>query len=139
MAIRPVLALALALACVSYIDHSVAQSVLLSPGAAYAPSPAVGGPVTVSGNTTGSLGNLCSSETGIQTALQSVTSNQDTAGLNVSIPAELTSTASLQQVAQVNSFALLIFSEGPSFIYQLVARADLSYACSHPMLTLVLS
>ena len=61
-----------------------------------APAPA---PISASKNVTGSLGNLCSSQAGIYTALQGVASNQDTAGLALTVPADLA--GSLQQVAQV--------------------------------------
>ena len=77
-------------------------STLLSPlVGAQAPAPSVA-PAAVWTNTSDSLGRLCSSQGGLQTALQGAASDQDSAGLNITIPASLASAASLQQVAQVN-------------------------------------
>ena len=98
---RLFLVLAFAVTCSLRADLSLAQTLLLPQNAAFTPSNSSNGPVTVSGNTTGSLGNLCSSQAGILTALQGAASNSDRAGLNLAIPAGLTDATSLQQVAQV--------------------------------------
>ena len=64
-------------------------------------------PLAVSANITGSLGNLCSSQAGILSLLQSTTGNQSAANaatvasLNVTIPANLSNSNAVQQIAQV--------------------------------------
>ena len=71
--------------------------------------------VSTSANVTGSLGYLCSSQAGILTALQHVAANSDTANLNVSIPANLSNAAAVQQVAQVRSTNLHQALRGPQY------------------------
>ena len=102
MFVRATLALSCAFICSLQANLAFAQTLLLPRNAAFTPSNSSTGPVTVSGNTTGSLGNLCSSHAGIQTALQAALSGQDSAGLNLVIPASLTSPAGLHQVAEVS-------------------------------------
>ena len=75
---------------------------LTLPAELQAQSSASSTPVSTSANVIGSLGNLCSSQAGILTALQNVAANQDTAGLNVTIPANLTNSAAVSQIAQVS-------------------------------------
>jgi len=66
-------------------------------------------PLAVSANTTGSLGNLCSSQAGILSLLQGATGNQSAANaatvasLNVTIPANLSNSNATQQIAQVRA------------------------------------
>jgi len=66
-------------------------------------------PLAVSANTTGSLGNLCSSQAGILNLLQGATGNQSAANaatvasLNVTIPANLSNSNATQQIAQVRA------------------------------------
>jgi len=61
----------------------------------------------VSANTTGSLGNLCSSQAGILSLLQGAAGNQSAANaatvasLNVTIPTNLSNSIATQQIAQV--------------------------------------
>ena len=64
------------------------------------------GPVSTTANVTGSLGYLCSSQAGIQAALQNSVANQDTAGLNVSVPTNLSNSDAVQQIAQASSWNL---------------------------------
>ncbi|DBA92269.1 TPA: hypothetical protein ACH3X2_003703 [Trebouxia sp. C0005] len=64
-------------------------------------------PLAMSANTTGSLGNLCSSQAGILSLLQSATGIQSAANaatvasLNVTIPANLSNSDATQQIAQI--------------------------------------
>ena len=65
--------------------------------------------LAVSANTTGSLGNLCSSQAGILSLLQGATGNQSAANaatvasLNVTIPANLSNSNATPQIAQVRA------------------------------------
>lgn len=65
--------------------------------------------LAVSANTTGSLGNLCSSQAGILSLLQGATGNQSAANaasvasLNITIPANLSNSNATQQIAQVRA------------------------------------
>lgn len=69
--------------------------------AAPAPAPALE-PLAISANISGSLGNLCSSQAGVITLIQGSATNQDQAGLAVSVPANLANAVAVQQVAQVS-------------------------------------
>ena len=66
-------------------------------------------PLAMSANTTGSLGNLCSSQAGILSLLQSATGIQSAANaatvasLNVTIPANLSNSDATQQIAQARA------------------------------------
>ncbi len=72
---------------------------------AQAPAPSVP-PTAVWTNTTGSRGAYCATQNGLQTALQGVANGQNSAGFNVTIPASLASSASIQNLAQVCDFAV---------------------------------
>ena len=109
------LLLLVATAC-ALVARGAAQTTLLSPGAAFVPSAPVNGVITVSGNTTGSLGNLCTSQAGLVTALRSIASNQDTAGLNLTIPSALNTPAGLQQVALVSTYSYSYGLQDRSFL-----------------------
>ena len=68
--------------------------------------------LVVSANVTGSLGNLCSSQAGILSFLQGATANQSgasLANLNISIPANLTNSAAVQEIAQVSKTNIMVF------------------------------
>ena len=67
----------------------------LQDAAAQSPTPST--TLAVSANTTGSLGNLCSSQTGVLSLIQAAAANQDSAGLGVVVPANLTNAAALQE------------------------------------------
>lgn len=83
--------------------------------AASAPAPAPALTATVSTvatsvNTTGSLGSLCSSQTGLLSLLQGATANSSLLGysdslanLNITIPTNLSSANALQEIAQVSA------------------------------------
>jgi len=83
--------------------------------AASAPAPAPASTATVSTvatsvNTTGSLGNLCSSQTGLLSLLQGATANSTLLGysnslanLNITIPTNLSNANALQEIAQVSA------------------------------------
>lgn len=71
----------------------------LQDAAAQSPTPSTA--LAVSANTTGSLGNLCSSQPGVLSLIQAAAANQDSAGLGVVVPANLTNAAALQEIAQV--------------------------------------
>ena len=86
----------------------IAAAALTFPAELYAapapaPAPASVGPLAVSANVSGSLGSLCSSQAGLLNFLQGATANQSTASLaslNISVPANLTNSAALQEIAQ---------------------------------------
>ncbi len=65
-----------------------------------APGPAATSTVTP-GNTTGSIADYCSTRANLQSLLSS-SSNQASAGLGVTIPANLTDSADIQSIAQVD-------------------------------------
>lgn len=83
--------------------------------AASAPAPAPALTATVSTvatsvNTTGSLGSLCSSQTGLLSLLQGATANSTLLGysdslanLNITIPTNLSNANALQEIAQVSA------------------------------------
>ena len=60
-------------------------------------------PLAISANISGSLGNLCSSQAGVLTLIQGSATNQDEAGLAVSVPANLANAVAVQQIAQVGT------------------------------------
>lgn len=66
-----------------------------------APAPAVE-PLAISANTSGSLGNLCSSQAGVLSLIQGSAANQDQAGLAITVPATLANAVAVQQTAQVS-------------------------------------
>ena len=91
--------------------------------------------LVVSANVTGSLGNLCSSQAGILSFLQGATANQSgasLANLNISIPANLTNSAAVQEIAQVSkiqhvsAFCLTCSPRRPTS-----ANSYLTRACTH--------
>lgn len=83
--------------------------------AASAPAPAPASTAIVSTiaqsvNTTGSLGNLCSSQAGLLSLLQGATANSTLLGysdslasLNITIPTNLSNSNALQEIAQVSA------------------------------------
>ena len=83
-----------------------------APSPALAPAPAG---AIVSANVSGSLGYLCSSRKGILIALQGVASNQNSAGLNVTIPQTLSDATSLSQLSVVSP--LNSFPRNPGSVY----------------------
>lgn len=62
-----------------------------------------GATVARSANVTGSLGNQCSSASGILNLLQEAAAGNDTAGLNVTVSTNLTNAAAVQQIASVSN------------------------------------
>ena len=71
-----------------------------------APAPASNELLAISVNTTGSVGNLCSSQAGILSFLEGATANQtgaSLANLNISVPVGLANGAALPQIAQVGA------------------------------------
>lgn len=81
--------------------HPAAGASASAPVPASAPTAAV----AVSANVTGSLGNLCSSLGGVLQLTQGAAAGQNTAGINVTIPATLNNAAAVPQIAQVCSTA----------------------------------
>lgn len=65
-----------------------------------APAPALE-PLAISANISGSLGNLCSSQAGVLSLIQGSVTNQDQAGLAITVPASLANAVAVQQTAQV--------------------------------------
>lgn len=72
--------------------------------AAAAPAPAPIATVTVSSNVTGSLGSLCSSQSGVLQLTQGAAAGRNTSGINVTIPASLNNAAAVQEIAQVRDY-----------------------------------
>lgn len=89
------------LACVNSARAQLPTLISTTPRSAPTPAPAAGiSQGEFSSNTTNSLGYLCSSSNGILTALQRIASNQNSAGLQVSLTG-YTDPTSLSQIATV--------------------------------------
>ena len=89
-----------------------------------APAPALE-PLAISANVSGSLGNLCSSQAGVLALIQGSATNQDEAGLAVSVPSNLANAAAVQQIAQVRIIC------GPFQAGQAIPISTTQLLCKH--------
>lgn len=91
-----------ALLCsLSLLSYAVLSGLLVPGSGQSSPAPApLAAALVNSGNTTGSIAYYCSTRANLQ-ALLSSPSNQASAGLGVTIPANLSDPASIQTIAQV--------------------------------------
>ena len=80
----------------------------VGPSRAPSPAPSPAGTITASANTSGSLGNYCSNQAGLNQLVQATATNAQPAGLSVTIPSTLQDASSLQSIAQVISLRWLV-------------------------------
>lgn len=105
----------------------------LQAASAPTPAPAASAGRVVSGNVTGSFGNLCSSQAGILRFLEGATSNQTAStlsALNITIPSNLSNSAALQQIAQVSAIMASFTRCLDSLTYCGVTFEPLACACA---------